>query len=619
MKRTLTARPRILTYFLLGIALPSGLLGYLAFRGIRNDQALLEREQRQQLEIFIQAVGRGAEAHVAGLEDALDRLTSGGRATVSSELRAELSRFQKEDSVIEAVFLLGPDGRAEILAAGDLPRAGSGSGVGSTRPGDVPESEGEPVFHGEWDIARRLEFRDADLDGALAAYRRVLEGVDVAEARAETLGAIARVQRKAGRLAEAAATYRVLADEDGSTPGSHGSPWGPAASLELGRVLLELGDTLAGVRRLTALYRGALSGVWPLATEQRTFFMGSARDLLQETFGGSFAPEAEGWRDTLRSLMADETRLREREARLESFVSAVRALSVPGAAPTRMQLHEGRRGFHVLLRPPADEPGPHRWGLLLDADQFARQLLIPLLEQHAGGAGVTWSVRSREGVLIAASNADGRTWEGGRERVITHSSRSETLLSAPLGSGFPPWTIELHRPPESLAAALLTSRRGVYLYAFLLLAGILLFGLTLTVRSVTQELRLARMQADFVSTVSHELRSPLTAIRQLTEMLQAGRVPSEERRDRYYDVLLEQSERLSRLVDDVLDFARMDEGRRSVRPEAGRSSRMRSPKRRQRRRAGAWRTRDSASRRRSSRPCLPSMPMRARSARRSAT
>jgi signal transduction histidine kinase len=96
---------------------------------------------------------------------------------------------------------------------------------------------------------------------------------------------------------------------------------------------------------------------------------------------------------------------------------------------------------------------------------------------------------------------------------------------------------------------------------FLLIAGILIFGLILTIRSVSHELELARMKSDFVSTVSHEFKSPLTSIRQLAEMLQSGRVPSEERRQKYYDVLLEQSERLALLTDNILSLAKIEEGR----------------------------------------------------------
>jgi signal transduction histidine kinase len=96
---------------------------------------------------------------------------------------------------------------------------------------------------------------------------------------------------------------------------------------------------------------------------------------------------------------------------------------------------------------------------------------------------------------------------------------------------------------------------------FLLIAGMFVFGLALTIRAVSHELEVARMKSDFVSTVSHEFKSPLTSIRQLAEMLQSGRVPSEERRQQYYDVLLEQSERLALLTDNILSLARIEEGR----------------------------------------------------------
>ena len=114
---------------------------------------------------------------------------------------------------------------------------------------------------------------------------------------------------------------------------------------------------------------------------------------------------------------------------------------------------------------------------------------------------------------------------------------------------------------------LLTSGQSTYVSMLLAIAIILGFGLVLTVRGVTQELELARMKSDFVSTVSHEFKSPLTSIRQLAEMLQTGRVGSEERRQRYYDVLVEQSARLSALVTNVLDLARIEEGRKDFRFE----------------------------------------------------
>jgi signal transduction histidine kinase len=71
-----------------------------------------------------------------------------------------------------------------------------------------------------------------------------------------------------------------------------------------------------------------------------------------------------------------------------------------------------------------------------------------------------------------------------------------------------------------------------------------------------------RVQSDFVSAVSHEFRTPLTSVRQLSELLAHGRVPTEERRHLYYKTLLRESARLERLVEGLLNFGRMEAGGR---------------------------------------------------------
>jgi signal transduction histidine kinase len=94
---------------------------------------------------------------------------------------------------------------------------------------------------------------------------------------------------------------------------------------------------------------------------------------------------------------------------------------------------------------------------------------------------------------------------------------------------------------------------------------LLIFGSYITTHIVKRELEMARMRADFVSTVSHEFRSPLTGIRQLGEMLLHGRVTGEEKQRRYYKMIVQESERLGRLVENLLDFSRMEEGRKEYR------------------------------------------------------
>jgi signal transduction histidine kinase len=70
----------------------------------------------------------------------------------------------------------------------------------------------------------------------------------------------------------------------------------------------------------------------------------------------------------------------------------------------------------------------------------------------------------------------------------------------------------------------------------------------------------ARLQSDFVAAVSHEFRSPLTTVRQLSEMLEMDQVPNEERRRKYYSLLAGESRRLQRLVETLLNFGKLEAG-----------------------------------------------------------
>ncbi|MBA3916797.1 MAG: HAMP domain-containing histidine kinase [Acidobacteriales bacterium] len=100
---------------------------------------------------------------------------------------------------------------------------------------------------------------------------------------------------------------------------------------------------------------------------------------------------------------------------------------------------------------------------------------------------------------------------------------------------------------------------------FWILGGISLLlacGLILTHRNVTKEIALARLKSDFVSNVSHELRTPLSLIRLYAETLEMGRVASAEKTHEYYQIIRKESERLTVLINNILDFSRIEAGRK---------------------------------------------------------
>ena len=145
--------------------------------------------------------------------------------------------------------------------------------------------------------------------------------------------------------------------------------------------------------------------------------------------------------------------------------------------------------------------------------------------------------------------------------VRTRAHRPEEMSpELALDIGLPGYTLAVWRVvPRSHALRYLTTLLPPFLA--LVLGGVLL------VLEITRERRESMLKTSFVSNVSHELKTPLTAVRLSAEMLREGRV-KEESQARYLEVIVRESERLTRLVDNVLDFGRLERGRRKFNLEA---------------------------------------------------
>ena len=104
-----------------------------------------------------------------------------------------------------------------------------------------------------------------------------------------------------------------------------------------------------------------------------------------------------------------------------------------------------------------------------------------------------------------------------------------------------------------------------YLFGTLILALVAttVAGSIATLAVLYREARVAKLQTDFVNKVSHDLRTPLTSIRMFVETLQMGRIQDPERQKEALSIVAEETERLSGLINRLLDWARMESGRRS--------------------------------------------------------
>jgi two-component system phosphate regulon sensor histidine kinase PhoR len=115
---------------------------------------------------------------------------------------------------------------------------------------------------------------------------------------------------------------------------------------------------------------------------------------------------------------------------------------------------------------------------------------------------------------------------------------------------------------EELGSAV-ARRRMLEFFMVALSLAVVIAGLLIVALAAVRERRLGELKSDFVANVSHELKTPLSVVRMFGEMLASGRVDNEEKRQQYLQIINTESERLSELIDNLLDFARAERGRSS--------------------------------------------------------
>ena len=171
---------------------------------------------------------------------------------------------------------------------------------------------------------------------------------------------------------------------------------------------------------------------------------------------------------------------------------------------------------------------------------------IQALANAAVPARFAWSLSTLDGELVAGDTPPARNT----------STRATGL----------PWT--LHVFQSSAAAASAPSSRRAYLVAVLIsVAAVLAAAWFFIWRGITREARVARLQSDFVAAVSHEFRTPLTSMRHIAELLATDRMPSAAHQRRSYALLLNEADRLGRLVEGLLDVGRLQDGHAAFRFE----------------------------------------------------
>ena len=493
--------PRNLLVLFLGttLVLTAG-LGWLGWRLLQQDRAVEAQRVRDRLDSAADLVAAEMRQTLTAAEAQLTLLSTLSASRLLDSAYAETFG----DDALVVVFRPGavdayPSHR--LLSYPALPRP--------------PEPTTDAFAVGE-----AHEFRTEDFESAIAEFQRLADSADSPDTdatriRAGALLRLARNQRKAGHPEAALATYATL------------------SGITQVRLWRQPADLVALRARCDLLAELELDGQLQKEAEALDADLHSGRWQLDRAAYLHFALET-------RRCVEDDAASLEDLARLRPGPQSL-AL---GVETLWERWQQDRHGEQETLGGQASMWSDDRSVLLLwrgGADRLVALVGGPgFVERHL--LGPLQARLERQGIGVALDDAEGRP-------VLSEmtEARAEDVLRTMAVTGLP-WTLRVGDADPTAGIAWLAGRRRLLLGGLSLVTLLMVAGSYFSARAMTRELETARLQSDFVAAVSHEFRTPLTSLRQFTDLLADGRQSSEEDRDQYYGALRRGTQRLTRLV-----------------------------------------------------------------------
>ncbi len=381
----------------------------------------------------------------------------------------------------------------------------------------------DPAFASPIRRAEMLELRDRRFPAAIRAYRAAIGSATHASQEALGRLLLARALTGAGDAGAAEEQYRALLGRPSEVTDEHGIPfaWYAAATL----TDLE-GDPEAVRNRLS---EDLVSTAWRTPTALHML-----SDLLSRP--STSTPDSAG-----RATVGGSDRLAA-ELRLVERVQGL------------------QRELPFLFRTGENEgsSAESRWTAFAEGDWLVTLAATSGAEPNALVAADVRALFRQ----VRESNPDLGRLTGPFE--IRFGSDSDV---EPLGAGLSGFGVAFSDPPQTAMSRQIGSRNSLYLLALALVVGVTLFGGYLLMRDIRREMRVVQIRSDFVSSVSHELKTPLTAIRMFAETLRMRDRADPAVQAEYLDTIVGESERLTRLLNNVLDVSRIERGQKSYRRE----------------------------------------------------
>lgn len=402
--------------------------------------------------------------------------------------------------------------------------------------------------------AESAELVTNNLSLAIQSYQTLANSVQGNSSKALVLNRLARCYKKLGNFSQAINTYKAILKDFSNEMSSEGVPLGIIALVQLGTITQKTEPEKAG-QILLDFYSRLVSPEWPLDNSQFQVYRNMI-DKMGETWKAESKVNGEDstfesqWDELEKQADVKFGELTREEDWIEKIIPLVQDRVVElSSKSNEFSRFSEITSDNLFLITAAAVQNDIILGILIDNSVLVEKRLPQILDRFPIPEDWLLQVVDPDGHIVLGEKALDSLADG---------------LNPPFVLGFdqdfPPWQIRIFQKFPNASERQYNQRRNIYILVVVVVMAVLFFGGFMMIRSTAKELELARLKSEFVSTVSHEFRTPLMSIRYLSEMLDTGRVRGEDKKKIYYGKISNESERLSRLIENMLDFSKIEAG-----------------------------------------------------------
>jgi signal transduction histidine kinase len=549
VKTRLDWQKRALILFAAIILILSVILTVFAIREAEREKLLKQREINREQQRAAALIIDEVKGSISETEERIIRMLDQSRDRFSeTRLMEAAARIDEDEPLVSEIFFIVDNGQIRFPLLKPLYNL-SGE---SEYSGKIPKEIEENSLFKDAEIA---EFKTKNYSLAIRNYRQMMTSTSDRTAGALLMNRMARCYLNSGNLLRAIDTYKRIVSGYGKESGPDGIPYALIALYQMGSVYARMDKKLESAETFLELYDGLLEAEWFLSRTQFYFYMKKVKEELARVCAEIDDEESKkGLAERQTDLRQLEEGKMKRMATLEDLHKKVlpllmtRKKAAAGIPESFSHFSDTTEEKTHLVAYTSHEKNSI-FGFTLDEEYLIKELLGSVMEKTPFRK--SWSVQLVDN----------------KQNVVFGENISQSIYNSPPVSysrafeeSFPPWTVRIYQTAPDAAQKEFNLRRNIYVSLVMVVIVALLFGGVLAIRSTAKELKLARLKSEFVSTVSHEFRTPLTSIRYLADLLQRGRVGKEDRKQQYYETITQESERLSRLIENILDFSKIEAG-----------------------------------------------------------